>query len=185
MNIDSILSGWCPSLKLLCGELWSSEHFSGHLALADAHIFKCTQPGLHEALPSPSGEASMHLLKTLHIKKAWAEYPAVSRSIIKAGIFMLCFNLVLEKKRRQPHAEDSSLAKPHIPPPWRKRKMVTIFYGNLLEDSFFFFFLSGNLEEVLKHSYGFHIVDIPSFKQNDSLRVALQFSSAAFTVTVW
>lgn len=63
----------------------------------------------------------MHLLRTLHIKKAWAEYPAVSPSIIKAGILMLCFNFALEKKRRgeerrESHAEHSSLAKLHVPP---------------------------------------------------------------------
>lgn len=58
----------------------------------------------------------MHLLRTLHIKKACAEYPAVSRSIIKAGILMLCFNLALEEERREPHAEHSSLAKLHVPP---------------------------------------------------------------------
>lgn len=64
--------------------------------------------------------------------------------------------------------------------PRRKRKMVTILCSNLLEDSFSF---NGNLEGVLKHSYGFHIADIPSSKRlNDSLLVALQSSSTAYTV---
>lgn len=41
----------------------------------------------------------------------------------------------------------------------RKRERVTIFYSNLLEVSSF---LNWNLEEVLKHSYGFNIKDISS-----------------------
>lgn len=52
--------------------------------------------------------------------------------------------------------------------------MVTIFYGNLLEDSFFF---NGNLEEVLKHSYGFDIADIPS--SNRMIHRGLHYSFPA------
>lgn len=64
--------------------------------------------------------------------------------------------------------------------PQRKTKTVTILY-NLLEDSFS---CNGNLEEVLKHSYGFRIADIPSSNRlDDLLLVALQPSSAAYTVT--
>lgn len=52
--------------------------------------------------------------------------------------------------------------------------MVTIFCGSLLEDSFSF---NGNLEEVLKHSYGFHIADIPA--SNRMIHCGLHYSFPA------
>lgn len=58
--------------------------------------------------------------------------------------------------------------------------MVTIFCGTLLEDPFSF---NGSLEEVLKHSYGFHIADIPASNRMIHC-VALWCSSSAYSVTV-
>lgn len=60
----------------------------------------------------------MHLLRTLHIKKARAEYPAVSRSIIKAGASTLCFSKLALEERREIGCmqEDSRRDKPHSLP---------------------------------------------------------------------
>lgn len=70
------------------------------------------------------------------------------------------------EERREPHAGDSSSAKPLIPPPLKEEKDGDNFLRQFIRRFllFFFFFLSlnGNSEEVLKHSYGFHIADIPS-----------------------
>ncbi len=62
-----------------------------------------------------------------------------------------------------------------LPPPEGKerRRMVTIFYGNLLGDSSFKWKLRGGLETFIWISYCRHSL----FKQNDSLRVALLLRS--------
>lgn len=65
--------------------------------------------------------------------------------------------------------------------PQRKGEIVTILHGNLLEDYFSF---NGNLEEVLKYSYGFDAAIGSSNRLSDSLLVTLQFPSTVYTVTV-
>lgn len=93
--------------------------------------------------------------------------------LLKLGFLMHCFNLALEEQTREGSHMKRTVASPSLTSlPQRKTKTVTILYGNLLEDSFS---CNGNLEEVLKHSYGIRIADIPpSNRLDDSLLVALQ-----------